>query len=178
MQIFKSIRLKLCTQEILTRDIQTRSNLQFLIFYIFIFQSTNLKFLWHLGLYKRHLNWKFQANILITFPVRSLFMKFKGPNSSWGTLLKGHILKTTAHRHLIFFGSLRKVSSYLLKHISWQKECRNLKKKKEKYAWKWIFSLYLEIAIFLPNKYLWPKKLLFSSHISMFLCICIIKSNQ
>ena len=129
MQIFKSICWKLCTQEILTRDIQTRSHLQYLIFNIFIFQSTNLKFLWHLELYKRHLNWKFQANILITFPVRSVFMKFKGPNSSCGTLLKGHILRITAHRHLIFFGSLRKVSSYLLKHISWQKECRNLKEK-------------------------------------------------
>ena len=56
-------------------------------------------------------------------------MIFKGPNSSRGTLLKGHILKTTPHRHLIFFGSLRKVSSYLLEQISWQKECRNLKKK-------------------------------------------------
>ena len=153
MQIFKSIRLKLCTQEILTRDIQTRSNLQFLIFYIFIFQSTNLKFLWHLGLYKRHLNWKFQANILITFPVRSLFMKFKGPNSSWGTLLKGHILKTTAHRHLIFFLVVSERSLLTYKNIFHDKKsAETWKKNNLKYALKLIFSFYLEIAIFLPNK--------------------------
>ena len=132
MQFFKSIRLKLCTQEILTRDIQTRSNLQFLIFYIFIFQSTNLKFLWHLGLYKRHLNWKFQANILITFPVRSLFMKFKGPNSSWGTLLKGHILKTTAHRHLIFFLVVSERSLLTYKNIFHDKKSAETWKKKKK----------------------------------------------
>ena len=160
MQIFKSIRLKLCTQEILTRDIQTRSNLQFLIFYIFIFQSTNLKFLWHLGLYKRHLNWKFQANILITFPVRSLFMKFKGPNSSWGTLLKGHILRITAHRHLIFFWWSQKGLFLLFKTYFMTKRVQKLEKKvNKKYAWKRIFSIYLEICIFLPNKYFWQKKM-------------------
>ena len=58
-------------------------------------------------------------------------MKFKGPNSSWGTLLKGHILRITAHRHLIFLVvSERSLLTY--KNIFHDKKSAETWKKKKK----------------------------------------------
>ena len=62
-------------------------------------------------------------------------MIFKGPISSLGLLLNGHILRNIAHRHLIFFWWSQKGLFLLFKTYFMTKRVQKLEKKvNKKYA--------------------------------------------